>query len=129
MAYVYSGVRFLEGTEKVGEHHQCVELIQHYANVRQTVLWKQGEKVLGNNKIAPGTAIATFVNGRYPNHSRGNHAAFYLRQDAGGIWVMDQWNDDTHKRKVSSRYIRKKGGVRSDSTRMSNNAECYYVIE
>ncbi|WP_336222146.1 BPSL0067 family protein [Citrobacter amalonaticus] len=131
MAYVYSGVRSLEGTAKVGAHHQCVELIQYYAHVRQAVLWKQGEKVLGSNKIAPGTAIATFVKGRYPNHSRGNHAAFYLRQDAGGIWVMDQWNDDVKKRKVSSRYIRKQGGVRDDGTylRMSNNAEAYYVIE
>lgn len=44
---------------------------------------------------------------------------------------MDQWNDDVKKRKVSSRYIRKQGGVRDDGTylRMSNNAEAYYVIE
>lgn len=45
---------------------------------------------MGNKSLSPGTAIATFVNGRYPNRPHGNHAAFYLGQDAGGIYVVDQ---------------------------------------
>lgn len=132
MAYVYSGVRSLQDTEKVGKNHQCVELIQHYVRVGQAATWQQGDKVLGNNTIVVGTVIATFVNGRYPNHGSGNHAAFYLGQDAGGIWVMDQWKDDVWKPKVSKRYIKKlpRGGVRSDGTyfRMSNNAEAYFIV-
>lgn len=49
--------------------------------------WKAGAKVWGN-KILPDTAIATFVQGRYPY--QGGHAAIYIRQDAAGIWVWDQ---------------------------------------
>lgn len=133
MAYVYANARSLQDTEKVGVNHQCVELIQHYVRIGQTATWRQGASVLGNSAIEVGTAIATFVNGRYPNHSSGNHAAFYLGQDAGGIWVMDQWKDDVAKPRVSKRYIRKwrNGSVRSDGSyiRMSNNAEAYFIIE
>ncbi|EAB4030227.1 BPSL0067 family protein, partial [Salmonella enterica subsp. enterica serovar Kentucky] len=113
--------------------HQCVELIQHYIRVGQTSTWQQGAAVFGNKNIEVGTVIATFVNGRYPNHNSGNHAAFFLGQDAGGIWVMDQWKDDIAKPRVSKRYIRKlhNGSVRSDGTyiRMSNNAEAYFIVE
>jgi hypothetical protein len=133
MAYVYSNARSLQDTEKVGQHHQCVELIQHYVRIGQAATWQQGAKVLGNTIIAVGTVIATFVNGRYPNYSHGNHAAFYLGQDAGGIWVMDQWKNDITKPRVSKRYIKKlrNGGIRSDGTyiRMSDNAEAYSVVE
>lgn len=36
-----------------------------------------GAAVFGNKNIEVGTVIATFVNGRYPNHNSGNHAAFF----------------------------------------------------
>ena len=41
--------------------------------------------MLGNSLIRKGTAIATFVNGRYANHSYGNHAAIDMGQTAAGI--------------------------------------------
>ena len=70
------------------------------------------------------------MNGKYADHSTGNHAAFYLSQDAGGIWVMDQWRDDATKPKVSKRHIRKRGKLpKGGYIDPSNNAEAYSIIE
>nr|WP_286159349.1 BPSL0067 family protein [Janthinobacterium sp. HH01] len=84
MPYTYSKVDDLEGEERVGTH-QCVALVQHYTSAGPTVGWTQGEAVLGNQLVKKGTAIATFVKGRYPNHSHGNHAALFVRQGTNGI--------------------------------------------
>jgi hypothetical protein len=129
MSYVYSKVDDLEDTDKVGSK-QCVALLQYYTNIPQTGFWKEGKLVLDDLFLAKGTAIATFVNGKYQSFSTGNHAAFYISQDTGGIWVMDQWANDTTKPKVSKRYIRKKGKFPSGAyVDPSNNAEAYSVIE
>lgn len=129
MPHVYAQVDDLDGTEKVGSK-QCVALLQHYANLPRTTSWKEGTVVLGDLTLAKGTAIATFVDGKYPNQGSGNHAAFYISQTLGGIWVMDQWASDTSKPKVSKRFLRKKGknaaGAYIDP---SNNAEAYSVID
>lgn len=61
-------------------NHQCVALVRHYAGAPATLAWKQGEAVLGNRLLRKGTAIATFVNGKYANHQQGNHAALYMGQ-------------------------------------------------
>ena len=90
MPYIYLKVDELKGKDKVGSK-QCVALLQHYAKLRQTALWREGNPVMGDVAITKGTAIATFVNGKYPNKNSGNHAAFYISQDAAGIWMMDQW--------------------------------------
>lgn len=129
MPYVYANVDDLEGTDKVGSK-QCVALVVHYGTLPATANWKEGKAVLGNLTLSKGTAIATFVKGKYESHATGNHAAFYLSQDLGGIWVMDQWANDLTKPKVSKRYIRKKGKL-SNGTYIdpSNNAEAYSVIE
>jgi hypothetical protein len=60
----------------------------------------------GQPTLAKGTAIATFVDGKYQSHSTGNHAARYLSQDAGGIWVIDQYAGSGGIRK---RYLRFQG--------------------
>lgn len=65
MPYIYPNVRNLDGEPKVGDF-ECVALIRHYTNAPSAASWHEGEKVLGNKKILPGTAIATFVNGRWP---------------------------------------------------------------
>ncbi|ACN44473.1 hypothetical protein SPC_0285 [Salmonella enterica subsp. enterica serovar Paratyphi C str. RKS4594] len=56
------------------------------------------------------------------------HAAFYLEQDSNYIYVMDQWKK---KKKISSRSLSRKGGIRSVGTYpdASNNAEAFYIIE
>jgi hypothetical protein len=132
MRYIYSQVLTLEGTDKVGTK-QCVALIQHYlAGLGPSFAWKEGGAVYGNQQIAPGTVIATFVNGRYPNHPHGNHAAFFLRQGVHGFWVMDQWANDNVKPKVSSRFIRIKGAKKLLDGRWpegGNNAYAYSIVE
>jgi hypothetical protein len=101
MAYVYPEVDSLENNDLVGTH-QCVALIQAYTRAPRTADWRQGIAVRGDLSLAKGTAIATFEDGVYKSRRHGNHAAFYLRQDQGGIWVMDQWVN-VRKLKVSSR--------------------------
>jgi len=123
MSYTYTKVDDLEKTSMVG-NHQCVALVRHYAGAPATLAWKQGEAVLGNRLLRKGTAIATFINGRYANH-----AALYMGQTLDGIIVMDQW---TGKRLgiVTSRTLRSKGqyknGLHIDH---SNNADAFFVIE
>lgn len=75
MAYIYARVDELDDSPMVGTQ-QCVALIRFYANAPATFAWREGDRVMGNTTIKPGTAIATFVNGRYPNNHTGNHAAF-----------------------------------------------------
>ncbi len=133
MAFIYAKVNALQNTQKVGDK-QCVALVRHYLKsqgLKETKTWREGAKVLGNTGIVPGTAIATFVNGRYPNKSHGNHAALYVGQDAGGILVMDQWKDDVTKPRVSLRYLRVGGTINADGTwpNASNNANAFSVIE
>lgn len=77
----------------------------------------------GNTDIARGTAIATFVDGKYLSHKTGNHAAIYVSQDETGITVYDQWVKQTDG--VKKRVIRWKGGVGSPS----NDGDAFSVIE
>ena len=129
MPYVYAKADDLAGSAKVGSK-QCVALIIHYSKTPSTAHWIEGQKVVGNLSITKGTAIATFVEGNYKNFGTGNHAAYSLSQDAGGIWVMDQWASDTQKPTISKRYLRRKGkDVSGAFIDPSNNAEAYSVIE
>lgn len=127
--YVYADVDLLEGLPLVGSH-SCVALVQHYANLPHTSTWSAGPVVKGNTTIAKGTAIATFVDGKYPNKAHGNHAAFYISQDATGIRVMDQWAGDKSKPTISSRPLLFKGRNKDGSFKdPSNNADAFFVIQ
>lgn len=129
MAYVYAAVDDLEGKPLVGSHH-CVALVQQYAKAPQTSLWSKGELVKTTNNLAKGTAIATFVDGVYPNNLTGNHAALFLSLESDGINVMDQWKGDSAKPTISSRKIRFKGMKDGKLiTPLSNNGDAYYVID
>ena len=135
MSYVYSNVDALEGTAKVGSK-QCVVLLQHYASLPSTSLWKEGTKVVDSESIAKGTAIATFKNGKYESKATGNHGAFFVthirdKEDKiVSISIMDQWADDTKKPYVSKRDIRRKGKSNNgDYVDPSNNADAYSIIE
>jgi hypothetical protein len=128
MPYVYAKVDDLDGTALVGTH-QCVDLVKTYAKAPESALWKEGKKVKGNPSITKGTAIATFVNKKYPNLSHGNHAALYVSQDASGIWVMDQWKGDAKKPTVSKRYLRSKGEAGGKFVDPCNNADAFSVID
>lgn len=116
--------RSLEGT-LVG-NGQCVTLVQAVASIPSTSQWHQGGLVKGSGRITPGTVIATFdPNGEYGSRMDGtSHAAIYLRQDAAGIWVLDQWHGKTTQ-PVLERLIRFKGGMGSKV----NDGDQYYVVQ
>ena len=128
MPYFYSKVDDLDNSELVGDH-QCVALVQYYAKAPLTGRWRQGAVVLGARSLAKGTAIATFVAGKYESRRTGNHAALYVSQDAHGIWVVDQWKS-AKKLRVEKRYIHSKG-VKKNGQPIdpSNNADAFFVIE
>lgn len=107
---------------------QCVELVEEYSTVpRPTSRWKEGVAVRGNLMLSKGIAIATFTNGKYLSHKHGNHAAFYVSQDIGGLWVVDQYVGSGGIRKRHLRFKgRDKNGAYLDP---SNNGDAFSVIE
>ena len=128
MAYVCEDTEALEGAPVMGSH-QCVVLVQRKAGAPVTSAWRAGVAVKDNLTLRKGTAIATFVDGRYPNHAHGNHAALYLSQDAAGILVMDQWKS-ANKLTVSKRTLYFKGKDKLGRyPNASQNADAFSVIE
>lgn len=88
--WVITGFEKLAG--KVVGSGQCPGIVQSYGGLPLTKTWFAGPKVRDRTIIPAGTAIATFVNGRYPNKAHGNHVAIYVKQDsAKGLYVFDQW--------------------------------------
>lgn len=129
MPYIYPKVDNLADHDLVGTH-QCVALVQAFARAPLTRQWKQGASVRGQLLLAKGTAIATFEDGVYKSRPHGNHAALYLSQDQGGVWVMDQWAGDPGKTKVSHHYLRFQGkGKDGKWKNTSDNGDAYSVIE
>lgn len=128
MSFRYADARKLDRKPKVGDF-ECVTLIRTYTKAPPARTWRQGEKVLGNKNLLPGTAIATFENGRWPGRRTGNHSAFYLGQVSDGIYIIDQWPSPT-KKTISIRFIHKKRR-NSDGTYFdaSDNADAFSVIE
>jgi hypothetical protein len=109
-----------------------------YADAPRTTIWRAGERVVEAKGPLPGTAIATFVKGTYPNATKRRHAAFFLRygpRDGTGIatsfWVIEQYNHPPVPR-IQARLLQTKGGAQApDGTwsDASNNANAFYVIE
>lgn len=150
MPFVYRGVADLEKSSKVGGG-ECARLVQHYLpRVGHTSTWVPGERVIevlqAGGKIEPGTAVAVFVNGRYPASGH-RHAALYegavtacaydpklKRCPIMGVILMDQWNPkpgNPEKNRVSRRTVFRRGQMRSNGSwpSPSDNAEALYVIE
>lgn len=129
MGYSYINAEKLKSKPLVGTGN-CVALIQIYAAAPQTSQWKEGVKVVDNLKdIKKGTAIATFVNGRYPNKSTGNHAAFFISGNENGIMVVDQWKSNNNKT-IRERFLKRLGkDANGNYINPSNNADAFSVIE
>lgn len=125
--YLYPGdVTSLEGTQPQGTG-QCAALVQKTVTIGLTKTWREGIRVQGNAAlIKKGTAVATFVDGYYPNSDHGNHVAYYVDQDQSGVTVIDQWSG---KGEVSSRVMKFKlkgsDGLYADP---SNNGAALSVI-
>jgi hypothetical protein len=118
VAYVCHNPEQYEG--KVVGSGQCVALVQKAAGAGHTSTWSPGTRIKGAGYITPGTVIATFIGGIYPNQAHGNHAAIYISHDEHGIRVWDQWRGHP----VSQRTIRYKTGDNDPS----NDADFYYVV-
>jgi hypothetical protein len=123
----------LDGDPQVG-NAECVALIKMKVPGLigiGTINWKEGAPVKSLPNLARGTAIATFVNGRYPQAgSTGKHACIFLSHAGAGIWVIDQY---VRSGTIIKRHI----GVPRDHQRRpdgswgnaSNNAMAFSVIE
>jgi hypothetical protein len=98
-----------EYANKLVGNGQCVAFVRAACHAPPSSLWKEGEKVKadGSQKIAKGTAIATFFGGKYPNYSSGNHTAVYLTQNKVGIVVLDQWVAQGAVKKRTIRFTHK----------------------
>jgi len=85
---------------------ECVQLLKALMNAPRTLFWKEGRKLKASwDQIKPGTAIATFKKGQYPQRGKahgGKHAAIFLRATAAGIFVFDQF---AGKRDAEERFI------------------------
>jgi hypothetical protein len=109
-------------------HTECVEFIQQTLGAPTTKAWGEGSKIRQladgeQDPISKGTAIATFISGRYPQSGvSGKHAAIYLGQNANGIQVMDQWRAQG---KILPRTIPWK----PHRPGLSNDGKAYSVIE
>jgi hypothetical protein len=132
MGYVYKNVDDLQDHELVG-NAECVDLIKKLApglKGLSTSAWKEGATVVGSLAMEPGTAIATFESGRFPQRRHGQHAAFFVKREADAIWIMDQWRNDPRKPRISMRRVPRKGKRKDGSfTDPSNNADAFSVIE
>jgi hypothetical protein len=131
MGHVYREVKTLQGHTLV-EGGDCVRLVKRFAPGLiglPTSVWRAGKRVRDVAKtLEPGTAIATFEGGRYPQDGNtGKHAAFFVATAGAGFYVMDQWKNDPRK---PMRHIsplgRNGNGTYKDP---SNNADAFYVIE
>lgn len=95
MPYICPNLRSVEVQAGDGD---CVALIRSAVpGLRGTGCsgWRQGAAVVGAGRIARGTAIATFEDGRYANRRGFDHAAIFLEYAGAGIWVLEQNDDDS----------------------------------
>ena len=88
---------------------ECARLVQMYVpQIGHTSTWKPGERVIDvlerGGKIEPGTAVATFVKGRYPSSGH-RHAAFYegaVRSVSGNVMGSSYWINGIRRRDVQT---------------------------
>jgi hypothetical protein len=149
--YVYLNPRSLVGKPYVadiaGNHRgECVSLLKHYINElknKRTTTWIEGPNVIETlekgGTILEGTAIATFVNGRFPlptpkEPDAHGHAAFfagYVRNKDGEIFIsiVDQYLGKWPSGAIQERPLKNSGkdpdGNWSDR---SNNGRAFSVI-
>lgn len=126
--YVVSNAENLIGDDSSKWHDQCARLVQGVLSqqgkpIGQTVGWRPMERVKGNKNLRPGTAIATFKNGVYPQEEKSQrHTAIFMGFAKNAIVVIDQ-NITTYNGKVGTREIRF-----DNPGKPQNNADEYWVI-
>ena len=104
---------------------QCVSFLKATIPAlsgKTTKMCVKGDDVQQGTSLDAGTAIATFVNGAYPQDATG-HAAIYLGQDNNGIQVLDQWAKQGKVLKRTIRWVPLRPGD------IVNDANAFSVIE
>jgi hypothetical protein len=94
MPFICPNLRSVEEQAASGD---CVALIRSTVpGLRGTPSsgWREGAPVAGDMRIARGTAIATFEDGRYAARGGFDHAAIFLAYAGTGIWVLEQRDGD-----------------------------------
>ncbi len=105
---------------------ECVQLLKALMDAPRTLLWQEGRKLkTSRDSIQPGTAIATFKKGRYPQKGKrrgSKHAAIFLRASDAGIYVFDQFagSVDASERFIPWHHPRDRSP--------SNNAAAYSTV-
>jgi hypothetical protein len=102
---------------------ECAYFVQTVTGARLTRQWTPGLRVKGNaGKVEAYTAIACFHDGKYggADGKQPKHAAVYLGQDAFGLQVLDQWNDQGEVKERTLRF---------GNAKFVNDGDNYYVIE
>jgi hypothetical protein len=104
---------------------ECVAFLQAtIPGIGHTGSWTEGTAITKDSTgIKAGTAIATFVDKKYPGPGKPKHAAVYVGQDETGLKVLDQWADQGE---VLPRTIRFKVTA---ATRIQNDGNRYSIIE
>lgn len=133
MPFICRDVNALQGHALIKDG-DCVDLIKEFAPGLagiSTTAWRVGARVVDVKNLTRGTAIATFVNGRYPGLKGGNHAAFYLATAGTGFYAMDQWAKDPKEKPFVSQRLIRPGLMKKDGSprNPSNAAQAFYVIE
>lgn len=95
---------------------ECVEFVKQTMGSGSATQWEPGRAITADMAIAKGTAIATFVNGKYSGH-----AAVVIEVNKSGIVVLDQWN---RKPIVSQRTI-----YFDDKRSLVNNGNNYSTVK
>lgn len=113
----YIGIAYLNAKGNA----ECVEFIKQALGAPATALWREGAKITkGDATIFPGTAIATFVDGKFSHLGAGNqHAAIYLSQDQLGIWVLDQFKKQGSVGKRNIKWVPTLPGKSNDGNAFS----------
>lgn len=72
---------------------QCAFLLQRLSNAKQTTAWKVVEKITKDNikKIPIGAAVATMVNGKYPQNKTGQHSGYFMGATENGWKILEQY--------------------------------------
>ena len=135
-ARIYAGdVEALEGREPYRDG-ECVALVQSVTSVGPTSGWRPGPRVVDLSYLNPGTVIANFVNGRFPNRHK-YHAALFMeftRSVSGkvlSIRVMDQFTGRLPRNMVRARDIVSRGEKTyrdGNAYADCDNADQFYVV-
>jgi len=107
---------------------QCAWLVRALLEAPPASTWFAGEQLTPDNidDLPLGTAIATFVNGKYPNANTGQHAAFFMGKTKEGFKILEQYQG---LKQIKVREVMWNPNPNNPLSRsLSNQAKAYSVV-